>query len=302
LPHALFVTMIMALCSAGCDGSIRAANADTEVCRIVMQSEPLPRAVRETSGIAVSAHDPGVLWTHNDRGNDAVIFAFGEDGTLRTRVAVTGANLIDWEDIESAPCAAGTCLYIADIGDNSGAREGITIYVVAEPPLAAESTQPARALHARYPDGPHNAEGLFALPGGDLFIMTKGDDGPIALYRYPAAARADSTVTLERIRDVDLRRGLDSEVVTAATASADGKWIAVRTYTTLHFFVASALTEGTEVEPLTFDLRPLGESQGEGLTLANDGTVWLTSEAEGEGMPQLSKLTCTLGGGSDQPR
>ena len=42
-------------------------------------------------------------------------------------MAVAGANVQDWEDLASAPCRVGSCLYIADVGDNRESRERITI-------------------------------------------------------------------------------------------------------------------------------------------------------------------------------
>jgi hypothetical protein len=44
-----------------------------------------------------------------------------------------------------------------------------------------------------------------------------------------------------------------------------------------------------------FDLTPLSEVQGEAVALADDGTVWLTSEAEDKRLlPTWSRLTCAL--------
>ncbi|MGH7449203.1 MAG: hypothetical protein ACRELT_16640, partial [Longimicrobiales bacterium] len=161
----------------------------SDVCRTIEAQHELPLDVRETSGIALSGHGTDMLWTHNDAGHGPVLFLLSAGGALLQRVFVTGAGSEDWEDIEAAPCDEGRCLYIADIGDNSASRESVTIYEVVEPAPDAEATLPARPLHARYPDGPHNAEALFMLPSGDLYIVTKGDDGPITLYRYPAASR-----------------------------------------------------------------------------------------------------------------
>lgn len=309
--RSMLMTCSFVLCT-GCD-SQRAAESqhgDTDVCRTIIAGVALPIEVRETSGIAVSAHGTDVLWTHNDRGNDPILYSVSADGRLLNRVAVPGAVLEDWEDIEAGSCDAGRCLYIADIGDNTGTRESITIYEVVEPAPDAESTLPARPLHARYPDGPHNAEALFMLPSGDLFIVTKGDDGPLMLYRYPAAmaetnpgagalagggsGAAGDTVTLEKVREGHTPEGR-GDLVTGAAASPDGRWVAVRTYSTLYFYPADSFVSGDDVVPVTVDLRPLGEGQGEGVAIEADGTVWLTSEAASRrALPRLARLSCTL--------
>lgn len=298
--HTFLLALPVLLCT-GCDihgdpDGREAAAADT--CRTVQMGIIMPQVTHETSGLAVSGRDPEVFWTHNDRGNEAHLYAVRSDGTLASQVIVGGAEHVDWEDIERAPCASGTCLYIADIGDNDGSRESMTIYEVPEPELAGDVTVQARALHARYPDGPHNAESIFILPGGDLFIVTKGDDGPVALYRYPAAARgagAGAVVVLERVREAMARPENRLQRVTGASASPDGRHVAIRTYGALFIHAADSLVGAGEAVPIsTIDLRPLQEPQGEGVAITNDGTVWLSSEAAGDGAPQLARLGCTL--------
>src|SRR5688572_4331055 len=88
------------------------------VCKVVETGRALPNEVRETSGLARSARNPAMFWTHNDAGNAAQIFAIGVDGRMIQRVSVTGAKLVDWEDIEAGRCGDGNCLYVGDIGDN----------------------------------------------------------------------------------------------------------------------------------------------------------------------------------------
>jgi hypothetical protein len=131
----------------------------TSGCEQVGRAEFLPSAP-EASGIAEAG---GVLWTHND--SDApVLYRIDRSGRAAP-VTVTGADVRDWEDLVSAPCAAaGTasageaCLHIADIGDNQESRQHITIYEVPVPPPDNTSTEPATATHVRYPDRPHDAE------------------------------------------------------------------------------------------------------------------------------------------------
>lgn len=295
--HDLLLIFPALLCpSCSDDGpSERRAPAPTAQCETIQAPIPLPYDVRETSGLAVSGRSPQVLWTHNDRGNDPVIYAVGTDGTLRARVTVTNARPIDWEDIEAAPCASGTCLYIADIGDNDGDRESITIHELPEPELTDRASASARALHARYPDGPHNAESFFVLPGGDMYIVTKGDDGPVSLYRYPASQRGGSDVVLELVRQAIAQPRERLERVTGAAASPDGRHIALRTYGALFIHTANALLRGDGPTPARTDLRSLGESQGEGVAITADGNVWLSSEAgSDDARPLLATLRCPL--------
>ena len=64
----------------------------------------VPRAIGESSGVAVSRTYPGVLWTHNDSGDDAVLYAIDMAGNLIGRFPVSGARNRDWEDIDLGPC------------------------------------------------------------------------------------------------------------------------------------------------------------------------------------------------------
>ncbi len=305
----LVLGSLFLLCLFGCDGGGRPEVAlaargpaaeslpggGSAICRMTAAGRPLPAEVRETSGLTQSRRDPNLFWTHNDSGNRPDLFAVDAEGKLVGRVRVQGTKLQDWEDLEGGPCAAGVCLFAADIGDNDQKRESITIYEIPEPSAGASEAAPVQALHARFPDGPQDAEALFRLPSGDLFVVTKGRHGPIALYRYPAPHRLDEVVTLERVRELWPQPGNADDRVTAATASPDGRWVGIRTYRALHLYSAPALVGAEAAEPVTIDLRPLREIQGEALVIADDGTVWLTSEAEQRrDQPRLSRLECTL--------
>lgn len=268
---------------------------DAPVCRVADAARTLPDEVRESSGLAQSHRDPRLFWTHNDAGNDPELFAVDADGRLVERVRVTGAELVDWEDIEAGACEAGSCLYLSDTGNNDAEREEVVIYRIPEPAAGASESGPAEALHARFPDGARDVESLFVLPSGELFLVTKGRHGPITLYRYPAPQRPAGTVTLERVRELFPEPDDKDDRVTGATASADGRWVGIRSYRNLYLYRASDLVGGGEAEPTVVDLEPLGEEQGESVVISGDGSVWMTSEAESKGArPGLSRLRCTF--------
>jgi len=136
---------------------------------------------------------------------------------------------------------------------------------------------------------------LFALPDGDLYVVTKGRRNDIALYRYPSPQRPDAVVDLERVRELFPEPENDDDRVTAATSTPDGRWVGVRTYRELLIYDARRLVSGDRASPTTIDLAPLFEGQGEGLAMADDGTVWLSSEAPNRrSAASLSRLECSL--------
>src|SRR5687768_16972037 len=193
----LNIVAVLAVLATGIVTQPDARSSSTSNCRPVGTRAPL-RELPEASGVAAGRRTPGVLWAHNDSG-DPVIFALDSLGAVKGRVRVTGARVDDWEDIAVGPCPQGSCVYIADIGDNNGSRKQITLYRVAEPAPGDAASAPAEVFHARYPDGPHDAESLFVTGDADVFLITKGDPGPVALYRFPRALPSDQTSTLQRV-------------------------------------------------------------------------------------------------------
>lgn len=248
----------------------------------VASKKPLPR-IKEASGLTLSRRTSGVLWTHNDSGQP-VLYAFDTSGTLRGRVAVPNATVVDWEDVTAAHCPSGDCLYIADIGDNERSRSAITIYRIPEPQPADAQTAPPEVFTATYSDGAHDAEALFVV-GDSLFVITKDDAG--ILYRIGPGGPGQ--VKAERIGELGIPRVTDADV------SADGKTVVVRTNNEVAFYQTAVLVAGKSPKPdLRFSVRQAKEPQGEGVAFDGNRTLYLTSEGRDGG--QLSALTCTLPG------
>jgi|SRR5688572_24809061 len=256
------------------------------------------RDLPEASGVAVSRKSPGVLWSHNDSG-EPVLIALSTDGTTRGRIKVAGARVEDWEDIDVGPCPQGTCVFIADIGDNSGKRSAVTIYRVPEPDPGAGTSPAAEVMRFTYPDQPQDAEALIVQPDGTLLIVTKGERGPAALYRASARFRDGATTKLERVATITAANGKQgvsrNNRITGAAASRDGRWIVLRTLSSVAFYSASELESGKVREAFRYDVSRIGEQQGEGVAFGEGGTLWLASEGGGKSRPgTIAQLSCTL--------
>jgi hypothetical protein len=230
----------------------------------------------ELSGLALSLSQPGVLWAHNDSGDRARVFALRTDGSLIASLDVPGAEAVDWEDIAVGPRGD---LLLADIGDNDAARPTVSIYRVPEPRLASRpsTTGPASRIELRYPDGAHDAETLIAdRRTGELVIVTKAFSGRSGVY----AGRVGGGSQPQRLRragTVDF--GL-AGLATAGDVSADGRTVAVRTYTGLYVWrrragvsLARTLVDG---DRCAGQAELGGEGQGEALALARDGRSFFT--------------------------
>jgi hypothetical protein len=270
---------------------------------VLEKGRTLADGLGESSGLAESRTHPGIYWTHNDSGHGSDVFSIGLDGRERERVRVHGATNRDWEDIAAGRCPAGTgpCLYIADTGDNArgGGGKGrepftVRLAVLREPDLRTTVVE-AREYQAVVPGGKRtDIEALALLPDGSIYLVSKGIKDGIDLYRWPTPLRDGPPVTLERIRRLAPEAAVLGDRVTGASASPDGRWVAVRTYAGLAFYrTADLLGSGGPVAQL--DLEPLGEPQGEAVSLADDGTVVLTSEGPGHHLPgSLAHLRCVL--------
>ena len=259
-------------------------------CVVAGGPVPLPE-LPEASGLAIGRRTPGVLWSHNDSQNDAVLFALDATGAVRGRVRLP-IELRDWEDVSAARCPAGNCLYIADIGDNLLERREVQILRVPEPAVTDTETATPERFAVLYPDGPHNAEAVFVVRDG-VFIVTKDDTGHLFRGRIPASS--GGVIEMQRVAELNM------QIVSDAEASTDGHVVAVRNPAAAAFYRTSDLVAGNTVPFARIPLEGLREVQGEGVAL--DGTMlYLTSEGRPwTGGGSLLRLRCRSLSAAIQP-
>jgi hypothetical protein len=213
-------------------------------------------AITESSGLVDTG---GVVVTVNDSGDSGRVFAV--DPATGATVGVTSWPG-DPVDVEALAPAEGDQVWVADIGDND--RERSEVSVLAVPVGPGDRTAQPTAYRLRYPDGSHDAEALLAHPGtGRLFVATKGLLGG-DLYAAPRRLSATATNRLSLVGPVP-------SVVTDGAFLPDGDAMVLRGYgraTVLRF---------PSMEPVgTFPLPD--QEQGEGLAVAADGGLLLSSE------------------------
>lgn len=249
--------------------------------------------ISDASGLVASRRSPDLLWTHED--SRPTLFAYDVLGRLKGRVNLTQAPIQDWEDLATGPCDGGTCLYVADIGDNRGRRDHVSVYRFPEPSPSDDATLPAEAFHATYPEGPQDAEALFVSKDGGVYVVTKGNSGPVVLYRFPSPLRAGASVALERVATLSAAEVPRNDRVTGAATSPDGRWVVLRTHNSVLFYAASQLLGGDPPRPLRYDIGMLQESQAEGVAVGGDGSLFLISEGGGSHAPAtLAHGVCKL--------
>ncbi len=293
--------MLAALLIQGCDEvpagreTPATSDASSALCEVIQSAEALPMGLEESSGVVVSRRDPDLLWTHNDSGWPAEIFSITKDGALVARVPVRNADSVDWEDIAWGPCPGGDCLYIADIGDNRGVRDRVSVYRLPEPDPRGGEAWASERFEMRYPDGGRDAEGLFVLASGEMYIVSKGTRRAAALYRYPLPLRPGQVVELELVRALSDEPLELLDQLTAADVSPSGEWLGIRSYRSLAIYRTAAFIGGDTIPAIRFDLEDVEEVQGEGLAVMDDGRVYLTGEAGFEdARGTVSILECRL--------
>ena len=281
--------------------------------RVLEEIGTLPDELRESSGLAVSRTQPGVLWSHNDSDDLPNLYAIDSSGRLLAIVPLTHASAEDWEDLAPGPCPPGitatapsnddSCLFVADTGNNEFQREILTVYIVVEPrlvPGVKPSSVSARYFRYRYPDRPHNTEALAVLPTGEVTVVTKDGIGSADFFSLSAASIARALVTGEVLTAEEAgNTGIKpdaqvSRLVTGAAISPDGKTLAVRTYNEVFFYGAAdggqGKTRWRSVGPSCF----LGdaEPQGEAIAYLDDKTLLLTSETSRGRPGTIHRLQC----------
>jgi len=203
-----------------------------------------PGLLNEASGIAASRAFPGRFYHNNDSGDGPYFYVTDERGDAVRRIAITGFEPRDVEDLALGACAgAPSCLYVGDIGDNAASRPLVRFLEIAETADFAATVAPLRIIEARYPDGPHNAEGFAIHPNGDLFLITKAADarnhqsGPAQIFRLSAAQLATPPGEVQEftlVGAIDLPALINdaymNQVATAMDISADGQRALILTY------------------------------------------------------------------------
>jgi hypothetical protein len=138
----------------------------------------------ESSGLAVGASGR-VVWTHNDAGNDAVVYALDPSGGVQATAELVGVAAEDWEDIATATVGDTDFVYVADTGDayqvrsaaGKGTRRAFQVLRFREPELASVSGDldvPVESLDVVFPKKEGvNVEAMAVSGNGGIILVEK---------------------------------------------------------------------------------------------------------------------------------
>ena len=240
----------------------------------VVQSQDLV----EASGLAASRTTPGVMWSHNDSRGGPNLFALDPTGADLGAFTVPDAFALDWEDIGAGPDenGEGAYLYVGDMGDNFGIRDGLVgVFRVPDlDPATLDGAFPeSRPIALLMPDGPHDAEALFVDPiDPAIYIVTKSRDEAF-VFRGPLTS-ASQPQEMELVATLFL-----GGEVSGGDISPDGRVIALRGYSTVWVWTRTegqTVAEALQQPPCTAPSPD--ERQGESITLTPDWSYFTISE------------------------
>jgi hypothetical protein len=238
----------------------------------------------EVSGAAVSRTQAGVLWVHNDSGDEAAVSALTLEGDTLARVTFPDLGARDWEDMAIGPGPGeGDYLYLGDIGDNNTSHASVFIHRVPEPLPVTASVSGGETLEVVYPDGPVEAESLLVDPlTGDILIVGKALSGMTPVFEIPGDVDWGTPQTATLVGTIPL-----GTFAVATGGDADSTRIVVRTYDEVFLWERrSGESIGATLLRGGCRVAKAADRQGEAVAL-QPGTPAFYTLSEGVGQPIL---------------
>lgn len=265
----------------------------------------LPEEVGESSGLLLRG---GVLITHNDSGNEPLLYEIDTVSMqVRRQVRVLGVANTDWEDLAEDD----QYLYIGDIGNNLGMRQDLKVLRVAKSDYDTSDAVQAEVIAYRYEDqaglantgnSDWDAEALVSY-GDSLLLFTKQwQSGGTVVYSLP---KTPGTYRARRIAEYPVR-GL----ITAAAPASGSEGVILLGYSAqLQPFTLTVPVAGpsfTFPEQTEKQLLDIGFGQTEGISPAPGGRYYVSSESFSNALLSLPASVfvlapAPLSGGASEP-
>ncbi|MGV9296447.1 hypothetical protein [Amycolatopsis sp. NPDC003676] len=237
----------------------------------------------------------------NDGGTKVQVFVL--DRKCQVKDVLTDPT--DPYDVEDLARGKDGTLWLSDTGDNRAKRETVAL-------LELKPSGGAAVVHRlTYPDGPHDTEALVLDQSGTPFLVTKDLLGTSKVYKpsgplaTPGPTKLEQVGTL-RVRSTDTPGGpvgsFGSALITGGATSADGKVIALRTYTDAYLYAApdGDVAAALQREPVRIPLP--NEKQGEAIAFEPDGTLLSASEGVGEPVRAIKNATALVTAKAPAPK
>ena len=227
-------------------------------------------AIKESSGVITCGYDTNLFWTHNDGGRP-ILYAIDKTGKTHAQFVITGAALIDWEDI--ARDDSGN-LYIGDIGNNYARRAILAVYRIKEPDPSKKTgiVSVDRSWRLTFPDKPFDCESLFIWKGDAYVISKVFNDAPAAIYKF-SLNDTNNPIKLQFVVTLPV-----TSPVTGADISPDGSLLAMTAKNGVYSFkIDGDVSAAGKVKPFHVKFK---NEHIEGCCFTDEGLL-VTSEDRG---------------------
>lgn len=232
--------------------------------------------LKEISGGAASANNPGLFWLHNDSGNSSEIYLVDQGLQIRATCALPVENR-DWEDmaIGPGPVPGVSYIYLAEIGDNLSQYPTKYIYRFPEPRWDSTShelqIQKLDTIAFRLEGKNKDTETLLIDPAtNDLYLISKRDE-PVWLYRLEFPYPTDTLTEAKKMHSLPFKQ------IVAGDVSQDGKQILLKNYEHVYYWdndKGLSIPELLKTRP--FEIPYEVEPQGETIMWARDQSGFYT--------------------------
>lgn len=232
---------------------------------------PLPPQIMESSGLQFNKSS--WLWTHNDSGDSATIYAIDLTGNLVKTLHIKNTVNIDFEDI--ARDTLGN-LYVGDFGNNLSDRHNLVIYKLNNPDTVTADSIVAPAIYFSYTDQlayPPSSSQSFDCEAmvhfkGDLYLFTKKYGSQYTkLYKLPDSSGTYQAALLDSI--------YLPGTITGADISPDQTKLILISYGSVYLFDSIQQNNFFGGNLTTINI-PV--SQTEGITFFTDTSLFITDE------------------------
>jgi hypothetical protein len=176
------------------------------------------RRLDESSGLAASRRYEDILWSMNDSGSEAELFALTIRGEHVGRWSIDLPKPTDWEAMDSFQWRGKNYLLVADIGDNFAMRGSVSYTILEEPDARSMADdailRPLISQHFVYPKGPRDSEAIAVNPArGEILVLSKRTKPP-ELYRLP--------LSLFAANETQVRTNADEPITASYVTSLQG--------------------------------------------------------------------------------
>ncbi|MGB0444097.1 MAG: hypothetical protein ACPGFK_04630 [Flavobacteriaceae bacterium] len=244
------------------------AKGETEIN--VVERYDLPKILEETSGLAIRND---TLWTLNDSGNEATLYAISSTGALVDSRETTRTN-IDWEDMATA----NGNLIVADMGNNFGTRKNLYLLEID---LNNGGATTLDSIPFHYPEQenfgyqqatPFDAEGVIFIED-QLVVFTKNRSTQTTEI-YTVSKTSEAAKKIGSLRVGSLITGADYHQESNTLALTGYGKNKIQYLYVINNFTLSTISSASINQ---YDLH-LNEAQVEAVAILDPKTFWITSE------------------------